>query len=101
MSQRREFLRIMGLMGIGVPYLNKYVSGKQSSASHMEPMLITSWDEFWGRKILIPAWEKLQETKNILDAVEAGANVCELDPTDTSVGYGGLPNRSEERRVGK
>jgi N4-(beta-N-acetylglucosaminyl)-L-asparaginase len=41
---------------------------------------------------LIPAWATLQETESILDAVEIGSNVCELDPTDTSVGYGGLPN---------
>src|ERR1051325_1540590 len=29
---------------------------------------------------------------DVLDAVIAGVNLCELDPTDTSVGYGGLPN---------
>ena len=28
----------------------------------------------------------------MLDAVVAGVNLCELDPEDTSVGYGGLPN---------
>ena len=27
-----------------------------------------------------------------LDAVIAGVNIVELDPNDTSVGYGGLPN---------
>jgi len=29
-----------------------------------------------------------------LDAVERGANVIEVDPEDTSVGYGGLPNEN-------
>src|SRR5947207_6270028 len=29
---------------------------------------------------------------DVLDAVIAGVNICELDPEDTSVGYGGLPN---------
>jgi N4-(beta-N-acetylglucosaminyl)-L-asparaginase len=29
---------------------------------------------------------------DVLDAVIAGVNVVELDPADTSVGYGGLPN---------
>jgi N4-(beta-N-acetylglucosaminyl)-L-asparaginase len=29
---------------------------------------------------------------DVLDAVIAGVNIVELDPTDTSVGYGGLPN---------
>jgi N4-(beta-N-acetylglucosaminyl)-L-asparaginase len=28
----------------------------------------------------------------VLDALVAGVNLCELDPADTSVGYGGLPN---------
>src|SRR5262245_5130259 len=30
--------------------------------------------------------------RDVLDAVIAGVNLCELDPEDTSVGYGGLPN---------
>src|SRR5215831_8809832 len=29
---------------------------------------------------------------DVLDALIAGVNLCELDPADTSVGYGGLPN---------
>src|SRR5438045_1479815 len=29
---------------------------------------------------------------DVLDALIAGVNIVELDPTDTSVGYGGLPN---------
>jgi len=29
---------------------------------------------------------------DVLDALVAGVNLCELDPADTSVGYGGLPN---------
>jgi N4-(beta-N-acetylglucosaminyl)-L-asparaginase len=30
--------------------------------------------------------------KDVLDALIAGVNIVELDPEDTSVGYGGLPN---------
>ena len=29
---------------------------------------------------------------DVLDALIAGVNIVELDPLDTSVGYGGLPN---------
>jgi N4-(beta-N-acetylglucosaminyl)-L-asparaginase len=29
---------------------------------------------------------------DVLDALIAGVNLCELDPLDTSVGFGGLPN---------
>ena len=30
--------------------------------------------------------------KDVLDALIAGVNLCELDPTEAGVGYGGLPN---------
>jgi N4-(beta-N-acetylglucosaminyl)-L-asparaginase len=36
--------------------------------------------------------EMLNSGADTLDAVIAGVNVVELDPNDTSVGYGGLPN---------
>ena len=38
------------------------------------------------------AFSMMTEGKDVLDALIAGVNVCELDPEDTSVGYGGLPN---------
>jgi N4-(beta-N-acetylglucosaminyl)-L-asparaginase len=34
----------------------------------------------------------MAEGRDVLDALIAGVNLCELDPEDTSVGYGGLPN---------
>lgn len=34
----------------------------------------------------------ITEGKDVLDAVIAGVNIVELDPLDTSVGYGGMPN---------
>ncbi|MDQ3069038.1 MAG: N(4)-(beta-N-acetylglucosaminyl)-L-asparaginase [Acidobacteriota bacterium] len=38
------------------------------------------------------AFEKIVKGEDVLDALIAGVNLCELDPGDTSVGYGGLPN---------
>ncbi len=38
------------------------------------------------------AMEMIQAGDDTLDAVVAGVNIVELDPNDTSVGYGGLPN---------
>jgi N4-(beta-N-acetylglucosaminyl)-L-asparaginase len=38
------------------------------------------------------AFERITEGADVLDALIAGVNLCELDPGDTSVGYGGLPN---------
>ena len=38
------------------------------------------------------AFEQIVAGKDVLDALIAGVNIVELDPADTSVGYGGLPN---------
>ena len=38
------------------------------------------------------AFDMITNGADVLDAVIAGANLCELDPEDSSVGYGGLPN---------
>jgi N4-(beta-N-acetylglucosaminyl)-L-asparaginase len=38
------------------------------------------------------AFRRLTSGADVLDALIAGVNIVELDPEDTSVGYGGLPN---------
>jgi N4-(beta-N-acetylglucosaminyl)-L-asparaginase len=38
------------------------------------------------------AWTMMTQGADVLDALIAGVNIVELDPLDTSVGYGGLPN---------
>ena len=38
------------------------------------------------------AFSMMTDGKDVLDALIAGVNIVELDPEDTSVGYGGLPN---------
>jgi N4-(beta-N-acetylglucosaminyl)-L-asparaginase len=38
------------------------------------------------------AFKMITAGADVLDAVVAGVNIVELDPEDTSVGYGGLPN---------
>ena len=38
------------------------------------------------------AFERMTKGEDVLDALIAGVNIVELDPADTSVGYGGLPN---------
>jgi N4-(beta-N-acetylglucosaminyl)-L-asparaginase len=38
------------------------------------------------------AFEQIVKGGDVLDALVAGVNIVELDPEDTSVGYGGLPN---------
>ena len=38
------------------------------------------------------AFERMAKGNDVLDSLIAGVNIVELDPEDTSVGYGGLPN---------
>src|SRR5688572_1962792 len=38
------------------------------------------------------AFLRMTRGEDVLDALIAGVNLCELDPADDSVGYGGLPN---------
>ena len=38
------------------------------------------------------AFTMMEAGSDVLDALMAGVNIVELDPADTSVGYGGLPN---------
>src|SRR5689334_4841260 len=45
-----------------------------------------------GLRACARAMEILKAGGDTLDAVIAGVNINELDPDDTSVGYGGLPN---------
>jgi N4-(beta-N-acetylglucosaminyl)-L-asparaginase len=38
------------------------------------------------------AFDLITKGSDVLDALIAGVNICELDPEDDSVGFGGLPN---------
>jgi N4-(beta-N-acetylglucosaminyl)-L-asparaginase len=55
------------------------------------PLVISTWAP--NVKANAAAWEILKKGGRALDAVEAGVRVPEADPEDTSVGYGGLPDR--------
>lgn len=45
-----------------------------------------------GLTCVAKAFKLLAAGADVLEAVVAGVNIVELDPEDTSVGYGGLPN---------
>ena len=45
-----------------------------------------------GLTCVAKAFKMVTAGADVLDAVIAGVNIVELDPEDTSVGYGGLPN---------
>ena len=95
---RRDFIRT-GLAAVGAGAVPRLTSAQSGSAPTGVappraggPALLCSRGEKWGRKVNAPAWDVLRDRGSSLDAVVAGAEVVELDPDDSSVGYGGLPN---------
>jgi N4-(beta-N-acetylglucosaminyl)-L-asparaginase len=100
---RRRFLQVSAGLGASWPVLGfpgiaaARERGRSGAAAKVAagaklPVLVCSRGEEWGRKVNAPGWEILSTGGNVLDAVEKAANVVELDPEDTSVGFGGLPN---------
>lgn len=80
--KRRTFLQTSTLLGASL--------GATAQALTSEPLIIATWKN---EKATIAGWTKLMETGKALDGVEAGARIPEADPNDTSVGYGGYPDR--------
>ncbi|MFC2076221.1 N(4)-(beta-N-acetylglucosaminyl)-L-asparaginase, partial [candidate division KSB1 bacterium] len=94
---RRKFFPTAVAAGVGFPAILFGLTSRTFSAPRAKlPVVVASRGTKWGESVCKPAWEILNRTGKLLDAVEAGANVVELDPADTSVGYGGLPNEDGE-----
>ncbi len=90
---RRNFVASTIGAGTGALILPN-ISGMtiQKSAKGIKPMIMTSHTNETGRNAMEAGWEILKAGGNAVDAVEKAANIIEVDPEDTSVGYGGLPN---------
>src|SRR5271170_4206400 len=56
-----------------------------------KPIVVSTWN--FGIGANAEAWKILSKNGRALDAVEAGVQVPEGDPKETSVGLGGLPDR--------
>lgn len=90
MSSRRKFLEhsLLGTAALAggkleMPY---YIPARKNAL----PVVIATWPNYKANEA---AWAVLSKGGRALDAVEAGARVPEADPEDTSVGYGGFPDR--------
>ena len=91
---RRSFVRHGVGAGVGAWALDRIpkkemVSQNKSAGS---PIIITSHTNDTAADAMQQAWSILTDGGSALDAVERGANVIEVDPNDSGVGYGGLPN---------
>jgi N4-(beta-N-acetylglucosaminyl)-L-asparaginase len=86
MTNRREWLA-------GATALTGAAVASGQSPNRKKPVVISSGN---GLAACAKAMEVIKAGGDPLDAVIAGVNIVELDPNDTSVGYGGLPNEEGE-----
>jgi N4-(beta-N-acetylglucosaminyl)-L-asparaginase len=96
---RRDFVRSGIAGGVALSAINQSVAGQAPAirGSAVKPVVISSGN---GNKFknggattcVAEAFTRLTRGADVLDALIAGVNIVELDPDDTSVGFGGLPN---------
>jgi N4-(beta-N-acetylglucosaminyl)-L-asparaginase len=86
MTTRRRFIRLSAL---GASMIS--LSGFSQTRQIRKPIVLSTWN--FGLGANAEAWKILSKGGRALDAVEAGVQVPEGDPTETSVGYGGRPDR--------
>lgn len=94
MKTRRDFIQktLLGSLLAGTTdFWTKAAAAFEQPPAGAMPVVIATWGP--NVKATAAAWKVLSEGGRALDAVEAGVRVPEADPEDTSVGYGGFPDR--------
>lgn len=72
-----------------IPFVKSFGKGAYSPVS--KPIVVSTWN--FGIEANKEAWKILSTNGRALDAIEKGVQVPEGDPTESSVGLGGLPDR--------
>ncbi len=95
---RREFVHTSTVAGVALGASGS-VFGKAPAVqtNAVKPVVVASDNgnvyKNGGTEVgVLKAFNLMTKGTDVLDALIAGVNLCELDPADTSVGYGGLPN---------
>lgn len=98
-QSRRAFMKATGLVAAAAPLGSGVVAAAPTvvRSRTSRPVVIASangnFHKNGGSKTCVElAFERMVGGSDILEALIAGVNLVELDPEDTSVGYGGLPN---------
>jgi N4-(beta-N-acetylglucosaminyl)-L-asparaginase len=103
---RRRFVAATGLSALAAPTLVRSAEPGRPAASpalqvlgprDAKPAVIAAANgnrskDGEGLTCVARAFQMITDGRDVLEAVIAGVNIVELDPEDTSVGYGGLPN---------
>lgn len=91
MNRRNFFVTLAGV-GMALPWNKEKVISKMNGRVN-RPLVVTSkTNPFVRERVTTTAWEILQKGGTPLDAAEKATNISELDPRDSTVGYGGDPN---------
>ncbi len=92
MSSRRKFLKTAAvssaIFGSGSVFA---AENKNYKTIKNKAVVVSTWD--FGKTANLGAWEVLGKGGRALDAVEQGVRIPEADPTNQTIGYGGLPDR--------
>ena len=91
MFNRRQFIQTSALSSLALLFKKEMAASSDRLSSKNNPIVISTWAP--NVKANAEAWKILVKGGRALDAVEAGVQIPEADPTDQSVGYGGLPDR--------
>jgi len=101
---RRKFVAAAGIGALAGPSLAGLAEAQAASQTPqlltkrtVQPVVIAAANgnrskDAEGLTCVARAFKMITAGADVLDAVVAGVNIVELDPEDTSVGYGGLPN---------
>ena len=94
---RREFIMTGAAASIAAAAEAQTAGAPATARGGVRPVVISSANghqyKNGGTQTCVErAFAMMTEGKDVLDALIAGVNIVELDPEDTSVGYGGLPN---------
>jgi N4-(beta-N-acetylglucosaminyl)-L-asparaginase len=91
MLNRRRFLHSSLFSSAAMLISGKEWENNDKLTVKNQPLVISTWSP--NVKANAAAWTILGNQGKAVDAVEKGVQVPEADPTDQSVGYGGLPDR--------
>ncbi len=93
-ESRRSFLKKSAGAGLMFTAFGKEINFPNILRQNpvRRPFIVTSHSNFPGQNGLEAAWKILKSGGSALDAVEIATNIIEVDPNDSSVGYGGMPN---------
>src|SRR5688572_22372013 len=94
---RREFMLTGAAAGAAAAGVQAQTSSPAVRSGSVRPVVVSSgnghrYKNGGSQTCVEKAFSLMTGGSDVLDALIAGVNIVELDPEDTSVGYGGLPN---------